>query len=684
MATVEKEKQTDRKGNTAAEPVRTKVAGVAGDESANVQLSQLSREADAAYRRVLRSKYLAVMTKIKDARDEISSVDSNKFNTIINEVENLHQQVSKPREQVADAEALLDLANTLATSIKSISNEGISLADFINCLIREFGKSNRNLETQENEQILIDWKDIGMAVSPLLRTCKGICTMLGPMRNELKQRKPVATRKRSVRPTDTARPDEVADAEEKTDTDRNMAVMFGILRRQRQVKLESLILNRSSFAQTVENLFALSFLVKDGRAEIVVNESGSHVVSPKNAPAASSVTSGEAVYSHFVFRFDYMDWKVTMNLVPLGEELMPHREEPATTNNSGASTTGILKLSRNQGLVLQEFVMDDSPESGDASRGRGIRRCSPKLNLVAHQMDFGGGRKRVRPEAALNGNGGFKKSKQEMESFPTGIGSKSKPCTKFFSTSGCQFGESCHFLHYVPGGIKAVSQMLGNNLALPAAGRNSVAPPSFPDSPSPSAVKTRLCSKFSTPEGCKFGDKCHFAHGEWELGKRSGPAYEDPRSTGAMPGRMAGRMEPPSPGFGAAASFGASATAKISIDASLAGAIIGKNGVNSKHICRVTGAKLSIRENESDPSSRNIELEGTFDQIKQASAMVHELILNVGSASGSSMKNTAKSGSGSGNNFKTKLCENFSKGSCTFGERCHFAHGTEELRKAGM
>ena len=67
-------------------------------------------------------------------------------------------------------------------------------------------------------------------------------------------------------------------ADEKTDTDKNMAMMFEILRRKRQVKLESLILNRSSFAQTVENLFSLSFLVKDGRAEIVLDESGSHIV----------------------------------------------------------------------------------------------------------------------------------------------------------------------------------------------------------------------------------------------------------------------------------------------------------------------------------------------------------------------------------------------------------------------
>lgn len=240
-------------------------------------------------------------------------------------------------------------------------------------------------------------------------------------------------------------------------------------------------------------------------------------------------------------------------------------------------------------------------------------------------------------------------------------------------------------MHYVPGGIKAVTQMLGSNPALPAATRNSVAPPSFPDGSSPPAVKTRLCNKFSTAEGCKFGDKCHFAHGERELGKPTLPSHEDPRAMGQMPGRYGGgRVEPTPPNLGAAASFGASATAKISIDASMAGAVIGKGGVNSKQICRLTGAKLSIRDHESDPNLRNIELEGTFDQIKQASQMVRELIVNVSASSGPPMKNFASSGHAPASNYKTKLCENFTKGSCTFGDRCHFAHGAEELRKPGV
>ncbi|GAA0154421.1 RNA metabolism protein [Lithospermum erythrorhizon] len=285
------------------------------------------------------------------------------------------------------------------------------------------------------------------------------------------------------------------------------------------------------------------------------------------------------------------------------------------------------------------------------------------------------GRKRGNPD----GNGAFKKSRQESDSFSSGIGSKSKPCTKFFSPSGCQFGETCHFLHYVPGGIKAVTQMLGNNPALPVPPTNSVAPPFLQDRPSPAAVKTRLCAKFNTAQGCKFGDKCRFAHGEWELGCPA-PSHEDPRAMDRMSGRFGSRMEP-SPHSGQATSgFGEAVTTKISVDAALVGPILGKSGVNSKQICRLTGVRLSIRDHESNANLKYIELEGSYDQIKRASQMVKDLIA-IGSSSGLPAKNSR---SNFFTNFKTKMCENFAKGTCTFGERCHFAHGEEELRQSSI
>ena len=93
----------------------------------DTELAQLNQQDDAAKWKVPHSKYLVVMNKTNDARDEISSVDSNKFNSIIIEVDNLHQQVWKPREQVADAEALLDIANILVASIKPIDRKSTRL-----------------------------------------------------------------------------------------------------------------------------------------------------------------------------------------------------------------------------------------------------------------------------------------------------------------------------------------------------------------------------------------------------------------------------------------------------------------------------------------------------------------------------------------------------------------------------
>jgi len=342
-------------------------------------------------RRILRSKYLSLQNEINDCKDDLMKIDSDKFSRIINAVENLHQQVRKPREQIADAEALLDIANTLMSSVKSQSAHGVSPAEFVNALISGFGQGSLGIDTDETAQVSLKWKDLGFAVCSTVLVSCGCSTMLGPMDTELKQRKRAPNRKRT-KPGEGVRPDEVDDSqsEEKTDTDKNMTIMFNILGKKKRVQLENLVLNRRSFAQTVENLFALSFLAKDGRVEIIVDKSGSHFAMPRNAPDANVVMSGEVIYNHFVFRLDFKDWKLMSEMVPLGEELMPHRQTAVASSSCPAAsapasadftqdtqTTPIRKLSRNRGLVVQEeTVVEDTPDKeGDGTR----RRCKRRL-----------------------------------------------------------------------------------------------------------------------------------------------------------------------------------------------------------------------------------------------------------------------------------------------------------------
>ncbi|KAL6523218.1 hypothetical protein OROGR_016821 [Orobanche gracilis] len=353
-------------------------------------------EDNAVQRRVLRSKYLRFKNRISDERDDLSKSDSDKFKSMIEEVDNLHQLVQKPREQVADAEALFDITNTLVTSVKAYNNEGVTPTDFVSCLLSDFGQGGGASTSQDEAGCLIRWKDIGQIVSYAFRSTRGCTTMVGPMNTEMKQRKNAVHRKRA-RPTENERPEELEGTadKEKTDTDKNMAIMFNILGRNRKVKLENLILNRTSFAQTVENLFALSFLIKDGRAEISVDDAGCHRVSPRDGPSAGAISSGEVTYKHFIFRFDFRDWKSMLISVVCGEELMPHRSQvneasdapqdsdPELEDQSAEPTTPIRKFSRNRGLVLQEqVVVADSPESDDTavSRAAAIRKGKRKMN----------------------------------------------------------------------------------------------------------------------------------------------------------------------------------------------------------------------------------------------------------------------------------------------------------------
>ncbi|KAK1395509.1 hypothetical protein POM88_014565 [Heracleum sosnowskyi] len=183
--------------------------------------------------------------------------------------------------------------------------------------------------------------------------------------------------------------------------------------------------------------------------------------------------------------------------------------------------------------------------------------------------------------ACNSGESRTSREQAEMEHFTIGRGSKEKPCKKFFSVVGCTFGDECHFSHYVPGG-----------------GVNSF------------DKKRLLCYKYLSYSGCSDG--CPYAHGEREL-HRPTLYMKIPDHMKPIHGCKFAKFMHPKSSFGAGQAkliFSAERMYTKSLDLWL--------------LNRMTRAKASIEDHESDPNMVNIHLEGTLDHVELASQIVRE------------------------------------------------------------
>ncbi|KAH8957634.1 hypothetical protein BDL97_07G103200 [Sphagnum fallax] len=295
--------------------------------------------------------------------------------------------VQKPREQIADAEAVLDIASTVFESVKGATRKsGVSPAGFVGAIIENFGI---RMPDDDNDLATINWGLLGLQACGIICEVPGLHTMLGPMDIEPKMRKVPAPRKARVKPSQCTRPEEVKDQNEmdaKAETDANMETMFGILRNVKCARLDALVLNRRSFSQTVENIFSLSFLVKDGRIAITYDEDGTHLVAPKNAPTAADRSSGKATNAQFVFRFDWACWQSMQERLEEGKELMPDRVNMHDAETEGPrQRTPIRKNSRNRGR--ERNAIESHENDNEQAESEDVAHC-PTKRIRKHLNQF--------------------------------------------------------------------------------------------------------------------------------------------------------------------------------------------------------------------------------------------------------------------------------------------------------
>ncbi|EGE81646.1 hypothetical protein RJZ56_004701 [Blastomyces dermatitidis] len=106
------------------------------------------------------------------------------------------------------------------------------------------------------------------------------------------------------------------------------------------VPLFRFCINPKSFGQTVENLFYISFLVRDGSVGISLDSNRLPTLLPSQ-PAAPSEAQAKKLKKHqTVFSLDFETWENLIEVFDIREPLIPHRIDEATESENTERTSG--------------------------------------------------------------------------------------------------------------------------------------------------------------------------------------------------------------------------------------------------------------------------------------------------------------------------------------------------------
>ncbi|GMK55755.1 hypothetical protein CspeluHIS016_0208110 [Cutaneotrichosporon spelunceum] len=184
------------------------------------------------------------------------------------------------------------------------------------------------------------WETLGWMAARMSRRAPGIEFLYGPLGVEHTRKEKRQRVRQAVAPEQ--RPVEVETQTKAKAADPTLANVRSVDKTLRRldaagegVNFFAFVCNPQSFSQTVENIFYVSFLVREGRAGIDVADSGLVMIYSRTP---RSDDDDEGVVRHqAVMEMDMATWREAIKLFDLREPLIPTR---APVSTEGPSATG--------------------------------------------------------------------------------------------------------------------------------------------------------------------------------------------------------------------------------------------------------------------------------------------------------------------------------------------------------
>ncbi|KAJ6465685.1 Nse4 C-terminal-domain-containing protein [Mycena sanguinolenta] len=253
----------------------------------------------------------------------------------------IFDKVKSPQEAILDSGLLVKTSNTGSRYARALKfgTGTFDVDDFVTRMIIVMGgyKSPEDLSSDasdiEEDNASLDWAKIGRRALAKSRRVPAMGFMLGPLSIQPKKRAQNKRRpKFEVNKKDERRPQEIREediARSENETTKNVATVATALDGVERINIFELVVNPESFAQSVENIFYLSFLIRDAKVAFEMDEFGAPIVFACQEPTDEDREEGVRK-QQLIFEFDMPTWERAIKVFNIKKSYIPTRPQART------------------------------------------------------------------------------------------------------------------------------------------------------------------------------------------------------------------------------------------------------------------------------------------------------------------------------------------------------------------
>ncbi|ORX66578.1 hypothetical protein DL89DRAFT_270115 [Linderina pennispora] len=284
-----------------------------------------------AQRRLLRQDYRNLLTSATARKKEYLEGNTDLLLQDLERANMLFGTVNSTSEGVLDSQFLILSADISAQKAHQmrIDSAAFDSLEYVEKLRETLYGTDADMQQMTGKQP--DWAKLGEVAAKFTRKAPRFSYIYGPLMAEVKHRK--RTVQQRGRRNGRADQSQVASIEtmeagdikkQENQTTKLVRKVHKILTEVGPINLFKLVINPQSFAQSVENIFYVSFLIRDGKA-FIDDQSGQPMIEACEPPQQNDYEQGLSK-RQLIFSLEYASWKEIIEVYKIVNCAIPSRK----------------------------------------------------------------------------------------------------------------------------------------------------------------------------------------------------------------------------------------------------------------------------------------------------------------------------------------------------------------------